>query len=1180
MAAAGRAGDRERAQEALRHALVDVGKDGDPGRVLAEEFTALAMEVARTATPDLEHDLDARFLLGSLHWRRYQALPAGQGHLDRDRAMDLLTAVAATRPEVTALVAVRHSTLIDESQLKNHAVGLLEIYQRTADLAALDEAIGVLRHAVRTIDTGHPDFVALLSALGCAVQSRCERTGNPAALDEAIDASRRALRATPSDHPDFVARLANLGVILQRRVELTGGSAVLDEAVDLCRRAVQVYLANYPDLEEPLSTLSIVVRNESGRDVEQDDLDEAIGVLRRAVRDTPANAPDLGGLLSNLGNALRLKFEQTGDLAVLDEAVDVLHLAVTVIPAHYRDGGAGPANLADALQRRFEWTGDLTALEAAIDAGRFAVQNTPTHDPGFSRRLSALASALRDRFERTGDLTALEDAVDAGRRALRATPADHPELGWRLCNLGDVLRVRFEQTGDLASLEEAVDASRRAERAIRNGPADSHPFLSTLAATLRMRFDRTGDIADLNEAVDVLRPGSQPSLLSPALLCLYEATGDLASLEEAIDAGRRAVRTLPAGHPGLCCCLSNLGNALTARFKRTGDLSAGNEAVATHHHAVRATPADSPHRAIHLFNLGLALVLKHQHTGQRAVVDESRTCFVRAQAVRTAQVDIRIRAAVRAAHADLFTGNTAHALSMAEEAVAMLGLLAPRRLHRNDRQHRVTRQSGMASLVATAALGVGNPRRAVELLEQSRGLLITDTLDTRSDLSALRRHAPDLAEEFTRLRQQLDALDHEVENPTQHDMQARERVIDRWHQLLKRIRAIHELRYFLLPPPVEHLRAAAARGPVVYVVAYDQTGYALVLRDDPGHPVTAIPLPDLTQDAVDRHVALLRATVPGRRPDREVEPPVDEATAQQAQQRVLDVLAWMWDTITGPVLDHLGLTDPPADGQPWPRLWWCPVGAVTALPLHAAGHHTTDLGIAGRGDTVMDRVVSSYTPTARALLHATNNTVEPDSRTLVVAAPDVPDTPHLTGVATEAEHLRGLIPAATILPPAGHTTTRDAVLDALPHHAIAHFACHGHADYTDPTTSRLVLHDHHTSPLTLAHITALHLTNARLAYLSACSTTATNSQHADEATHLTTAFHLAGYRAVIGTLWPIDDTAATTIAHDTYQHLTHDGTTPPDPTRAAHALHHAVRRYRDTHPRRPAHWAAHVHTGR
>jgi CHAT domain-containing protein len=153
------------------------------------------------------------------------------------------------------------------------------------------------------------------------------------------------------------------------------------------------------------------------------------------------------------------------------------------------------------------------------------------------------------------------------------------------------------------------------------------------------------------------------------------------------------------------------------------------------------------------------------------------------------------------------------------------------------------------------------------------------------------------------------------------------------------------------------------------------------------------------------------------------------------------------------------------------------------------------------------------------------------------------------------------------------------VIELLRQHGIVHLACHGYANLRDPSASRLLLHDHATDPLTLHTITRLNLQHAQLAYLSACSTTDTNQEQADEATHLTAAFQLAGYRNVIGTLWPINDRTAISVATDFYAELTANRTTPPAPGQAAQALHQAVRKLRDTTPALPSRWAAYIHSG-
>jgi CHAT domain-containing protein len=196
---------------------------------------------------------------------------------------------------------------------------------------------------------------------------------------------------------------------------------------------------------------------------------------------------------------------------------------------------------------------------------------------------------------------------------------------------------------------------------------------------------------------------------------------------------------------------------------------------------------------------------------------------------------------------------------------------------------------------------------------------------------------------------------------------------------------------------------------------------------------------------------------------------------------------------------------------------------------------------------------------------------------VIVAMPDTPGAPSLPGASHETRRLTSLLPGATVL--RGHRATHDAVTAALPRHAVAHFSCHGVSEWTSPDTSRLLLHDHTSHPLTVTAVSRLHLTHADLAYLSACSTTDTHPTLADEAVHITAAFQLAGYRNVIGTLWPIDDHTATRIAVDVYTRLTDHGTRPPHTSRTALALHHAIRRIRTDYLATPTLWAAHIHTG-
>ena len=324
-----------------------------------------------------------------------------------------------------------------------------------------------------------------------------------------------------------------------------------------------------------------------------------------------------------------------------------------------------------------------------------------------------------------------------------------------------------------------------------------------------------------------------------------------------------------------------------------------------------------------------------------------------------------------------------------------------------------------------------------------------------------------------------------------------------WDALLERIRATSGFADFLHPPRITELVDHARQGPVIFVSACDSRCDALILTGVPGAPVRVVELVDLSYEQAAQQVAAFVAAsrMAG-------DPGLDPPARIAAQTTILDVLAWMWDTITEPVLARLGYTVTPADDA-WPRVWWCPVGILTYLPLHAAGHHgdftAGDPATAASPRTVTDRVISTYIPTLRGLAYARHHSPESSAGTLIVAVPDAPGVPPLPGVAAEAQELSALMPSARVIT----APTRADVIEALPRHAIAHFACHGYANWDAPAASTLVLPDFGVAPLTVADIGALELTGS-LAYLSACDTTVTAPALADEAIHITGAFHLAG----------------------------------------------------------------------
>jgi CHAT domain-containing protein len=81
----------------------------------------------------------------------------------------------------------------------------------------------------------------------------------------------------------------------------------------------------------------------------------------------------------------------------------------------------------------------------------------------------------------------------------------------------------------------------------------------------------------------------------------------------------------------------------------------------------------------------------------------------------------------------------------------------------------------------------------------------------------------------------------------------------------------------------------------------------------------------------------------------------------------------------------------------------------------------------------------------------------------------------------------------------------------------------------------------------------------------------------NEAVHIASVCHLAGFRHVVGTLWSVSDRVSVDLTASFYAAVTTDGV--PDSGRCAEALHHVVRDLRRRWRNHPSVWAAYVHVG-
>jgi CHAT domain-containing protein len=297
-----------------------------------------------------------------------------------------------------------------------------------------------------------------------------------------------------------------------------------------------------------------------------------------------------------------------------------------------------------------------------------------------------------------------------------------------------------------------------------------------------------------------------------------------------------------------------------------------------------------------------------------------------------------------------------------------------------------------------------------------------------------------------------------------------------------------------------------------------------------------------------------------------------------------------------PILEALGYTKPMQpivqDGDVRvPHIWWVPTGPLTVFPLHAAGLHKKN-----SGETVLDRVVSSYASSVRSLRHARGRptSLEPSGpgaspgndlkqRALLVAVENTPGLPSLMSAVEEIKNAKMAVESMGMqVFDKSSSCVKHDIAEQLRTCDWFHFAGHGYTAPDDASKSSLIFRapdnpnnndvDRQENSLTIAELLNMELAYRVgqpapfLAYLSACGTgRMRDEQSRDESIHLASAFQLAGFRHVVGTLWNVQDAVCKEVASLTYQTIQSEwekNKTWTDES-VALALHHALRVMRD-----------------
>jgi tetratricopeptide (TPR) repeat protein len=798
-------------------------------------------------------------------------------------------------------------------------------------------------------------------------------------------------------------------------------------------------------------------------------------------------------------------------------------------------------------EARYRQTRDLAALNEAIAAWE-RILNHPAFSQTDERfRLGSLndaGGAYLRRYWRTGNIADLDKALALWRQALDATPPSSPDRPGYLNNLGNGLRARYERTGRLEDLEEAIRVFREAVEATPPGSPDRPAILNNLGNGLRNRYERTGRLEDLEEAIRVFReaveatPPSSPDRpgylnnLGTGLRARYERTGRLEDLEEAIRVHREAVEATPPGSPNRLAILNNLGEGLFRRYERTGRLEDLEEAIRVFREAVEATPPDSLQRPMFLNNLGNGLVRRYERTGRPEDLGEVIRAYQQA-CVQGLQSNPPY--ALRAGRNWLLwafqRGAWEETLEAHGYAVQVTEALLSLQFGYPDKAFSLGEVQGLPARAAFSAWRLGQPTKAVEIVEQGRAQLLREALERRRrDLHALAGtpYEPYYTAyiQATRHLDDLQAIPY-PQRPPDWGIQIIQALAAQQAAIEALRQNVPGFAYFLKSMPFSEIRRQAAEAPLVYMLATEYGGLALIVRAG-GEP-QAVELPELTEEALrDRLNAYFRAYGPWRAH------PQDQS-ARQAWFAALDeACRWLWDVAMGRVVEALA-------GARSAVL--IPSGLLGFLPFHAAWREDPAAPTGRR--YALDDLLLTYAPSAHALAAARQVAARtPADRLFAV---DNPDGSLLFSEEEVAAALKHLAPDQRRLM-GGEAANRKAVLKEIPRYSVLHFSTHGRADLEEPLRSGLWMAD---GALSLGDLMDLRLEGARLAVLSACETGLPGAKLPEEAVSLPSGLIQAGVAGVVGSLWAVSDVSTALLMARFYDLWRKEGLEPPEALRQA-----------------------------
>ena len=853
------------------------------------------------------------------------------------------------------------------------------------------------------------------------------------------------------------------------------------------------------------------------------------------------------------------RHDETGSRHDLDASFKAIYAAIGCLGSHKKVPLAYCNRiLGNCFKSEYAMSHKQKDLEKAQAAFEKASVPGTCSEEQLAMRMNDLAHSLYLNFERTFSLEMLNKCIETYVSAIdilgkSGLSACHDYFMILKGGIAKAMLHRYNHWGFENDLKSAWRFAEEVLQSTDKGSAHYPGRVCVMSTVARSRYRISGDLRDLQVAQSHLMsviqsPNLQNSVnlgivyfnMGHVYIMYYDSKKDESDLDQAIHYWQEAESFaenrdlgLPLNH-----VLLLLAGASYAKATHSGQLQGLLDSVASLDKAL----ARGSNNALMISNVryqkGEALSFifqefKDKEYGRGALQEYSYLVDM-----HNAPPDMVLHSASKASRLEIeLNGDHEKAYFYIRKAIAVFSDVVMLVSNRSEQLKMILEYQTLPFTATHLAIKIGRPASLVlSELEKARAFMWDRLLLAEIPLDALRRVAPDLADQFEALRnvftsqrtlENFNFAPGVLSRKDQIRLDQHES-LKPYKDLLDQIRRVDGFANFLLPSTKDETGPTVNDdSAVVYFIVHPHDRNALKEHDcdcnaliKTSQGVQILAIPDLKLEEIMGHLLWFRNCVSSVEVDFEV-----------ACSAFNEIMLWLWKTFAKPILEFLDQKCEMQTDRTKRRVYWVTSGLLGMLPIHAAGDWTSSRKPNDR-PSVHERVISSYIPSVRVLEMMRRRTEHPNSqsRNGTAVLVGMPQTRGL-GNLEAAEEIQSIINVVedqvqikTLLEPPPRVVD---VLSALDDCELAHFACHGRRA-KDPSKSALMLTD---GPLRVQELVEKKIPRCQLAFLSACDTAFTvDLALTDECLNVAGSFLMAGVPHVVAGMWQVEDDVCLKLA--------------------------------------------------